>query len=63
MPYAFECKFIKHSDMAVLVEHSVSRIEHWIPRSMIIETDHIREEGEYGELTIQSWFARKLGLK
>lgn len=60
MPYAFECRFVKATATAVLVEHLESGEEVWVPLSLVVELDAV--EGKNGVISIRSWFARKLGI-
>lgn len=60
MPHEFECRVIRETEQAILVEHLESEEEIWIPLSLVHEI-HKNKNNE-GTIVIETWFAKKLGI-
>ena len=59
MSYTLECKFLKDTDAAVLVEDDNGE-QHWIPLSQIERM--VKRPNGYGHIVMSDWIAKQKGL-
>jgi hypothetical protein len=53
-----EC--VKETDLALLCV--IDGVEHWVPKSQVLEDSEVNEEGDEGTLVITEWFALQEGI-
>ena len=55
------CKVIKETSKAILVESDEFDEPEWVPQSQIHEDSEIWKEGDEGDLVVTEWFAEQKG--
>ena len=57
-----DCRVVRETDKALLVELEDTGEELWVPRSLIHDDSEVWAEGQTGELVVAAWWAEQSGL-